>query len=123
MRRPGSPRDRGTATAEIAVALPALVFLVMAAVAVITVVTAQLRCIDAAREAARAAARGEAAAVARDIALQAAPAGSGVTLTATRDRVSVAVSARVRLLSRGPSLTVEGRAVAMPEPGIEGAAP
>jgi hypothetical protein len=115
------PADRGTVTAEIAVALPALVVLVMAAVTAVAVATAQLRCIDAAREAARAAARGEQEAAVRDLAMQAAPDQSGVTVTAAGDRVSVTVSKKVGLLSgRGPSITVMGRAVAASEPGTGG---
>jgi len=106
-------------TAEIAVALPALVVLLMAAVAAIAVVTAQLRCVDAAREAARAAARGEPPAAVRDVARRAAPSGAGVTMASTGDRVSVVVSTDVRLLpGRGPSIRVEGNAVAAPEPGV-----
>ena len=119
MTHPDPRADRGTVTAEIAVALPALVVLVMAAVTAVAVVTAQLRCVDAAREAARAAARGEPPAAVRDVARRAAPSGAGVTLASTGDRVSVAVSTDVRLLSgRGPSITVEGRAVAATEPGV-----
>jgi Flp pilus assembly protein TadG len=111
--------DRGAATAELAVALPALVFVVLLAVSAVAVMTAQLRCVDAAREAARSAARGETTAVVRDTARRVAPAGAGVTVTSTEDRVSVMVSTRIRLLSgRGPSVTVEARAVATVEPGV-----
>jgi hypothetical protein len=111
--------DRGAATVEIAVALPSLVVVVMAAVAAVAVVTAQLRCLDAAREAARAAARGEAPAAVGEIARQVAPARAGVTVTTEAGRVAVGVSTTVRLLSgRGPSIIVEGRAVAAAEPGV-----
>ena len=64
------------ATAEVAVALPALVLLVAAAMTAVSMVTAQLRCVDAAREAARAAARGEGATVVRSLAERSAPGGS-----------------------------------------------
>ena len=46
-------------TAETAVVLPVLLLVLAGAVAAVTVVGAQLRCVDAAREGARAAARGE----------------------------------------------------------------
>jgi Flp pilus assembly protein TadG len=116
---PNVRADRGAATVEIAIALPSLVVVVMAAVTAVAVVTAQLRCLDAAREGARAAARGEPPAAVRDIARQVAPAPAGVTVTAEAGRVAVDVSTTVRLLSgRGPSITVEGRAVAAAEPGV-----
>ncbi len=46
-------------TAETAVVLPVLLLVLAAVVAAVLVVGAQLRCVDAAREGARAAARGE----------------------------------------------------------------
>ncbi|HJX42614.1 MAG TPA: TadE family type IV pilus minor pilin, partial [Geodermatophilus sp.] len=46
-------------TAETAVVLPVLLLVLAAVVAAVVVVGAQLRCVDAAREGARAAARGE----------------------------------------------------------------
>src|SRR5688500_20233283 len=52
-------RDAGMVTAETAVVLPVLLLVLAGAVAAVTVVGAQLRCVDAAREGARAAARGE----------------------------------------------------------------
>jgi Flp pilus assembly protein TadG len=111
-------------TAEIAVALPALLILVMASVTAVAVLTAQLRCFDAAREGARAAARGEPPAATRDIASRAAPRHAEVIVTAAGDRVSVAVTTTVRLLSvRGPSITVQGRAVTAAEPGVTGGGP
>ena len=45
-------------TAETAVVLPVLLFVLAGAVAAVVVVGAQLRCVDAAREGARAASRG-----------------------------------------------------------------
>jgi TadE-like protein len=117
----GRPGDRGSVTAEIAVALPALVVLVMAALSAVAVAIAQLRCVDAAREAARAAARGDALPVVRGIARHSAPPQAAVTVTAHGDQVSVAVSANVRLLSgRAPAIAVEGRAVAAIETGSTG---
>ncbi len=55
--RPAGSADRGSVTAELAVALPALVLLLLAGLTAVQAVTVQLRCVDAAREAARAAAR------------------------------------------------------------------
>jgi hypothetical protein len=117
------PGDRGSVTAEIAVALPALVVMVMAALSAVAVATAQLRCVDAAREAARAAARGDTLPVVRGIARHSAPPRAAVAVTTHGEQVSVTVSASVRLLSgRGPAIAVEGRAVAAVEPGSTGVA-
>ena len=116
--------DRGVVTAEIAVALPALVIVVLAAITAVSAMTAQLRCFDAAREGARAAARGEAPAAVHDIATRVAPQRATVTVVPAGDRISVAVSTTVRLLAgRGPAIRVAGRAVAAAEPGVPGAGP
>lgn len=51
--------EAGSATAELAVSLPALVFLLAVGLMALSAIRAQIECVDAAREAARAAARGE----------------------------------------------------------------
>jgi hypothetical protein len=84
-------------TAETAVVLPVLVLVLAAAVWAVATVAAQLRCVDAAREAARAAARGEPTAVAVSLARGAAP-GADVML----DRQPATVSVVVRLRVGGP---------------------
>jgi Flp pilus assembly protein TadG len=122
--RRATPRlgDRGTVTAELAVALPVLVLLLVAALTAVSAVTTQMRCVDAAREAVRAAARGESdgAALGRRVA----PPGATVTVqggdpgsTAGTGTVSAIVSAPVRPLGRWlPAPTVTARAVAASEP-------
>jgi TadE-like protein. len=110
--------DRGMVTAETAMVLPALVVLVCVAVGAVAVATAQLRCVDAAREAARAAARGEGASAARTLAIQAAPRAARVTVSLVGDRAEVTVTATVRPLGRLlPAVSVRARAVAVREPG------
>jgi hypothetical protein len=52
-------RDKGSATAELAVALPAIVILLVTGILAIAAVTAKLGCVATAHEAAIAAARGE----------------------------------------------------------------
>ncbi|HEX6755800.1 MAG TPA: TadE family type IV pilus minor pilin [Mycobacteriales bacterium] len=113
----GARRDRGVATAELAVALPALFLVIMAGMTAISVLTAQLRCVDAAREAARAAARGETAAIVRSSAAGAGPAGATVAVTTDAESVTVTVSARSGG-GRGllPSFRVAAAAVARREP-------
>ena len=118
----GRPRpDRGSVTAETAVLLPVLLIVLAAAVGVLACVAGQLRCIDAARAAARVAARGDDPAVVRTTAERLAPPGARVTIAMTGDVVEVRVSAEVRPF--GPALEglgsvdVSGRAVA----SVEGA--
>jgi aspartate 1-decarboxylase len=77
----------------------------------LTAVSMHIRCVDAAREAARLAARGDDGSdAARDIA----PNGAAVQLRRDGDHVIAIVSARSVLL---PGVTVAGHAVAAVEPG------
>ncbi len=115
-------RDGGTATAELAVVLPVLVLFVGVALTAVWVVIAQLRCVDAAREGARAAARGEPTAVVRTTAGRAAPDGAGVDVVTGEQEVRVTVSARTAGLDGLlPGLQVTASAVALREPeGVGG---
>jgi Flp pilus assembly protein TadG len=100
------------ATAELAVALPALLLVVVAAVGAVSAVTAQLRCADAAVRAARAAARGAPAGPA----LRAAPAGAHLATSRDGDEVRATVTARWQPMGHlGVDLTAT--AVAEVEPG------
>ena len=105
--------DRGTVTAELALGLPAVVLLLAVVLTVGSVVSAQVRCLDAARAAARAAARGDSAAAVRAVAVRLAPAGASVAVSVSGRQVTVGVTSSVRLplLGAGP-LTVRGRASA-----------
>lgn len=58
-RRPREKRDEGTATAEFAVVMPAVVFLIIVLTGAAAIGFSQLRAFDAARSAAREIARGE----------------------------------------------------------------
>lgn len=105
-------------TAETAVVLPVLLLVLVCAVAAVTVVGAQLRCVDAAREGARAAARGETDAVVAELAGRVAPEGADTVVRTTADRVRVTVSAEVAPLGPVPLRTrVQAEAVAQREPG------
>jgi Flp pilus assembly protein TadG len=109
------------ATAEMAVALPALVVLVAAAMTVVLVLIAQIRCVDAAREAARAAARGEDATVVHSLAERSGPDGSAVQVTSGGTEVEVTVSARTDSVGRVlPAVHVHATAVALREPEPSG---
>ena len=105
-------------TAETAVVLPVLLLVLVGAVAAVTVVGAQLRCVDAAREGARAAARGEPPAVVEALVARAAPDGATTTVSEDADEVTVTVSARIAPAGPVPlAITVSARAVALREPG------
>jgi Flp pilus assembly protein TadG len=119
--RVGGRREAGMVTAETAVVLPVLLLVLVGAVAAVTVVGAQLRCVDAAREGARAAARGEPVAVVEALVARAAPDGVTTTVSVEAENVRVRVSARIAPLGPVPlSITVAAEAVAMREPGVLG---
>ena len=115
--------SRGSVTAETAVLLPVLLVVLAAAIGVLACVAAQLRCVDAARAAARVAARGEVPAMVQATGQRLAPPGARVVVGATGDSVEVVVSARVRPFGAGlrllPSVEVSGRAVAVLEPDVQ----
>jgi Flp pilus assembly protein TadG len=114
-------RDGGMATAELAVVLPTLVLVIAAAVTMVSVVLAQLRCVDAAREAARSAARGEPVAVVRSVARRAAPAGASVEIGSGAEEVRVTVSSRAgRVGGLLPAIRVSASSVALREPESTG---
>jgi Flp pilus assembly protein TadG len=106
-------------TAETAVVLPALAVVLALALWAVGAVTAQLRCVDAARVAARAVARGESVESSRQVAREAAPRGSSVSIRRVGDLVTVEVRARAGMpgvLGAGHAgLHVGGRAVATVE--------
>ncbi|WP_254790503.1 TadE family type IV pilus minor pilin [Blastococcus tunisiensis] len=114
-------REAGMVTAETAVVLPVLLLVLAGVVAAVTVVGAQLRCVDAAREGARAAARGEDVATVRALAGRAAPAGAVTTVRSQGEEVAVTVAAAVAPLGPVPlRITVSAVAVALREPGAPG---
>src|SRR4051794_41922352 len=82
-------------TAETAVVLPVLLLVLAGAVAAVTAVGGQLRCVDAAREGALAAARGEPLAVVEALVARSAPDGATTALSIGSEDVAVTVSARM----------------------------
>ena len=107
--------DRGSVTVEAALALCSLVVVLVLVLAAVSAVAAQLRCIDAAREAARLTARGEPGR-AEEIAHRIAPRGAVVAVTVRGDEVTARVSANpaAGLL---PGVDVGAEAAAVLEPG------
>jgi Tfp pilus assembly protein PilX len=107
-------RDRGSVTAELAVALPVLMVLLLAGLTSVNAVTLKMRCVDAAREAARSAARGEPGVAAGE---RAAPEGAAVSISADGDTIRATVRTRAHPLGTLlPGFTVEADAVAAVEP-------
>lgn len=101
-------------SAEIAVALPALLVLLALALGVLTLAIDGIRCVDAARVGARAAARGDPGA---EAARRAAPAGAAVAVGRQGDTVTVTVRAPRRPVTAWvpPGLHPAARAAAVVE--------
>lgn len=107
--------DRGAVTVESAFSLLTLVTVVALLLGGVSAVADQLRCTDAAREAARLVARGD-----RDQADQAiseiAPSDATVRITTTPSGIEVTVSVRPLML---PGVVLRGHAFAVPERGVD----
>ena len=97
---------------EAALAIASLVVVLLLCVAGITAVAMQIRCVDAAREAARLAARGDGAGAVAAGSL--APAGASVELRRDGDYVIARVSGRSPVL---PGIVIVGEAVSAAEHG------
>jgi hypothetical protein len=110
-------RDRGSVTAEVAVLLPALVLLTALCVSAVGAVALHVRCLDAARSAAREIARGESPSAAVAVARERAPRGALVRVRAAgAGLVAVQVTARAGLAGwSGAGVRVGGEAVAADE--------
>ena len=119
-RRRRGPLDRGSVTAETAVALPGLVVVLVAVLWLVAALGAHIRCLDAAREAARAVARGESMTLVHSLVAAAAP-GATVRVVNGGDTVTVTVSDVVDgpggLFSRLPGAQVSASTTALTEPG------
>lgn len=87
--------QRGAVTAELALGLPLLLAVTTGLVWLISVGVAQVRVVDAAREAARMVARGDDESEARRVAGRIAPPGSRVVVEVSGDQVVVRVTGRV----------------------------
>ncbi|WP_250292857.1 TadE family type IV pilus minor pilin [Frankia sp. CiP1_Cm_nod1] len=88
--------DGGQATAELAVAIPSLILVLLIAIWVVGAVSVRAQCAEAARIGARAAARGETDEVVRAWAGRAAPQGSTVSVSRATDSVVVQVRFQAR---------------------------
>ncbi|MEU4390421.1 TadE family type IV pilus minor pilin [Kribbella sp. NPDC023855] len=84
---------RGSVTAEVALVLPVLLAVLAAGLWLIGTVITNIRCIDAARDTARAVARGEPTEAARRLGQRSAPSGATITITQTDSTIHVQVVA------------------------------
>ena len=100
------------ATAEFAVAIPALVATLVLAVAGVATGVDQVRCVDAARLAARAVARGDPPAVAAELAATAAPVGAAVAIGGSGEQVVVTVRSRRAVPGWASGWSVSATAIA-----------
>ena len=111
--------ERGAATAELALGIPLLVALTAGLVWMLALGAAQVRVIDASREAARAVARGDDVSTAESTALRIAPADARVRIDLGDGHVVVTTTVRVTgpggLLASLPGATVTADAVALVE--------
>lgn len=114
---PAATRDRGSVTAEVALALPAIVLVLLALLGATAVGTAQLRCADAARAAAREAALGQADAGVVQVAQSIAGVESDVSVVRDGAWVRVRVGRTVLALA-GTPIRVSVEATAYLEPGV-----
>jgi hypothetical protein len=102
----------GAGTVEAALAIAALVVVLVLCLAGVTAVSMQVRCVDAAREAARLAARGDDRS-AVDAARRIAPGGALVQVQRDGDFLVATVVAHSKLL---PTLDLAAKAVSAAEP-------
>ena len=111
--------ESGAVTAELALGLPLLVALTAGLVWLLALGAAQVRVVDASREAARAVARGDDQSAAVGLAQRIAPAGATVEVSLSDGQVQVTTRARIEgpagLLRALPGVTVEAAAVAVTE--------
>lgn len=111
-RRRDLDADDGSVTVEAAIAVAAIVAVLMLCIAAVVAVTLHVRCVDAAREAARLAARGDQAAV--STASRVGPDGARVHVRFEGEYAIARVETSSALL---PSVQISAEAVAAIEPG------
>ena len=115
--------QRGAVTAEVAIALPILLTLLFLGIWLIGVVTTNIRCIDAARDVARAVARGEGLETAQEIGRRTAPSDATITISRTGHDIQVTVTAmpyrNAPLLAALPATPITATATLQSEPSSE----
>lgn len=110
--------DRGSVTAELALALPSLILVLAVGLWLQSAVALKARCLDAARAGARAAARGDSDALIRRALAADLPSAAGVSISRSGRQVTILITARadppagISALVSGPVLraTATGQA-------------
>lgn len=118
--RPGRSHDEGSVTIEAAISLSVLVLVLAMCLSGIGCAIAQIRCVDAAREAVRLAARGEQGRAVEAV-TRLAPAGASVNLQINDTTVTATVVAR-GVGGLIPGVQVNATAMAAAEPVMSGQA-
>ncbi|WP_184801827.1 TadE family type IV pilus minor pilin [Kribbella italica] len=120
-RAAGRRTERGTVTAELALLFPVLMAVIVAGVWAVGLVVTNIRCIDAARDVARAVARGETEEAAQTIGRRAAPKDASIEIFTTNGEVQVTVEATRRLdwslFAALPAVPLKAQATLQSEPG------
>lgn len=120
-------RQRGAVTAELVVGLPVLLVVTVGLVWLLAVGAAQIRTVDAAREAARAVARGDDPGAATAVGDRVAP--DGVSVSVSRDGTHVVARASGRMEGPGglfgflSGVRLEAEAIALVEESGDGGTP
>jgi hypothetical protein len=113
------PSDAGYATVEAALAIPSLLLFTVALAGILVGIATQIRCVDAARLAARATARGEPPAGVEKAVARAAP-GSATHITAQDGLIHVTVTAPVAEVPLLRAFTVHADAYEADEATVGG---
>lgn len=118
---PASDSERGYVTAETALLLPVLLGIGYALALVVLIAADQIRCGDAAWEAARALARGVSTTQLSDIAARYAPAGAHTSAWSKDGSLTVEVDRDQSIASRFlPSIQISATATVPCEPRVDG---
>lgn len=115
-RRGFRQADDGAVTVEAAIAVASIVTVLMLCIGGILAVSMHVRCVDAAREAARLSARGDHE-VAVTTAQRIAPSGASISVQRAGGFVTAVVSAESAVL---PLVKISSQAIASVEPGVDG---
>jgi|SRR5450631_53503 len=97
LRREPGLGQQGMVTAEFAVVLPAVVFVLALSLGALGLALDQVRCVDAARAGARAASRGDSNGAVMLVTRRAAPSAALVSIGTSGDLVQVSVVSRPRV--------------------------
>jgi Flp pilus assembly protein TadG len=112
--------EDGSVTAEAAFVFPVLLAVLALGLWLVGTVVTNVRCIDAARDTARAVARGESLESARELGARAAPPGATITITREDETIHVEVTATPSeprgLLAALPHPTPKATAIIQTEP-------